>query len=167
MLTCQQYLTYDCCVETVPWLTDVEDRAWRGLRRVNLLALAEISRDLQRDSSLSDADYEVLTRLTESTGDRCRFRDLASRTRWSTSRLSHHLDRMQQRNLIGRVDRTDDARGSDIVLTELGRSTIEAAAPHHVRSVRRNIFDQLTHEQTAQLADIATAILEHREPRHD
>jgi len=30
-------------------------------------------------------------------GGRCRFRDLAAKTRWSTSRLSHHLDRMQQR----------------------------------------------------------------------
>ena len=146
-------------METVPWLDDVEDRAWRGLRRVNLLALAEVSRDLQRDSSLSDADYEILSSLTESAGDRCRFRDLAARTRWSTSRLSHHLDRMQQRDLIGRVDRTDDARGSDVVLTDLGRSTIEAAAPHHVRSVRQHIFDHLTQEQTAQLVAIVNAIL--------
>jgi len=151
----------------VQWLNDDEDRAWRGLRRVNVLALAEINRDLQRDSGLSDADYEVLTSLSESGGDRCRFGDLARLTRWSTSRLSHHLDRMQQRSLVDRAERSDDARGSDVILTELGRTTIETAAPHHVRSVRRNIFDQLTESQIAQLADIVTTILEPHESRRD
>lgn len=131
---------------------------------MNVLALPEINRDLQRDSGLSDADYEVLSSLSESGTDRCRFGELARLTRWSTSRLSHHLDRMQQRDLVERADRSDDGRGSDVVLTELGRKTIEIAAPHHVRSVRRNIFDQLTTKQVAQLADIVTSILEPHEP---
>jgi len=144
----------------VQWLDRDADRAWRGLRRINVLALAEINRDLQRDSALSDADYEVLTNLSESEFDRCRFGDLAHRARWSTSRLSHHLDRMQQRGLVERTERSDDGRGSDVLLTPLGRTTLEAAAPLHVRSVRRNIFDQLTPVQVAQLADIVTSILE-------
>lgn len=148
----------------VQWLDDDEDLAWRGLRRVNVLALAEINRDLQRVSGLSDADYEVLTSLSESGTDRCRFGDLAHRARWSTSRLSHHLDRMQKRGLIDRAERSDDGRGSDVILTPLGRTTIESAAPHHLRSVRRNIFDQLTKTQVAQLADIVTSILEPHEP---
>lgn len=148
----------------VRWLDNDEDCAWRGLRRVNLLALAEISRDLQRDSGLSDADYEVLTSLSESGTDRCRFGELARRTRWSTSRLSHHLDRMQQRDLVDRAERSDDGRGSDIMLTELGRATLEAASPHHVGSVRRNIFDQLTTTQITQLAGIVTSILDAHEP---
>lgn len=142
------------------WLNPTEEAAWRGLRRVNLLALAEITRDLQRDSGLSDADYEVLSNLSESDGDRCRFRDLAARTRWSTSRLSHHLDRMEQRGLVVRSSATDDARGSDVALTPRGRATIEAAAPHHVRSVRRHIFDHLSAEQVGQLATIVDAIVD-------
>ncbi len=145
------------------WLNDTEDAAWRGLRRVNLVALAEISRDLQRDSHLSDADYEVLTRLSESPENRSRFNDLAKRTRWSTSRLSHHLDRMQQRELIDRLQVADDGRGSDVVLTALGRTTIDRAAPHHVGSVRRHLFDHLSDEQVAQLGAIATSILSHHE----
>ena len=146
------------------WLNDVEDQAWRGLRRVNLLALAEVSRDLQQDSGLSDADYEVLTKLSESAGDQCRSRDLATRTRWSTSRLSHHLGRMEQRGLINRSPSPDDARGSNVTLTASGRATIEAAAPQHVRSVRRHIFDHLTEEQVTQLASIVTAIASHHDP---
>ncbi|CAN5779583.1 MarR family winged helix-turn-helix transcriptional regulator [soil metagenome] len=144
---------------TTQWLTRVEDEAWRGLRRVYLLACAEISRDLQRDSGLSDADYEVLTSLSESSGDRLRFGDLATATRWSTSRLSHHVDRMQRRGLVERTERKDDGRGSDVALTAHGRATIEGAAPDHVRSVRRHLFDQLTAEQTTQLAGITGSVL--------
>ncbi len=149
------------------WLDDAEDAAWRGLRRVNVVTLAAISRDLQRDSQLSDADYEVLTGLSESSDDRCRFGDLAGATRWSTSRLSHHLERMEQRGLVERHPSNDDARGSVVTLTALGRTTIERAAPHHLRSVRRHLFDQLTAEQTAQLADIATSILKTNDPDAD
>lgn len=141
------------------WLDDVEDAAWRGLRRVNVVTLAAIASDLQRDSQLSDADYEVLSGLTESAHDCMRFGDLVTTTRWSTSRLSHHVDRMQGRGLVERTPSDDDARGSVVTLTALGRSTIEGAAPAHVRSVRRHIFDQLTDEQTAQLSDIVASVL--------
>jgi DNA-binding MarR family transcriptional regulator len=141
------------------WLDDVEDAAWRGLRRINVLTLAAIASELQRDSQLSDADYEVLSGLTESPRDRLRFGDLAAATRWSTSRLSHHVDRMHGPGLVERTPSEDDARGTIVILTALGRSTIEAAAPCHVRSVRRHIFDRLTAEQTAQLADIVACVL--------
>ena len=140
------------------WLNAVEDEAWRGLRRVNLLTLAGITRDLQTDCGLSDSDYDVLSALSESPHDKFRFRELATQIRWSTSRLSHHLARMQQRGLIERHPSEDDARGSDITLTELGRATIEEAAPHHVRSVRRHLFNRLSERQTAQLAEIVNAI---------
>ena len=141
------------------WLNDDEDEAWRGLRRVNVVTLAAVSRDLQRDSQLSDADYEVLSGLSESHGDLLRFGELAAATRWSTSRLSHHVGRMQARGLVERGPSDDDARGSVVTLTALGRTTIERAAPEHVRSVRRHLFDRLTDDQTAQLADIVACVL--------
>lgn len=146
------------------WLNHVEDRAWRGLNRVQLLVFSEITRDLQRDSALSVADYDVLSNVSESAAGRWRFGDLAARMRWSTSRLSHHIDRMVARGLVERVDRADDGRGSDVILTELGRATIEAAAPPHVESVRRHLFDHLSPEQVAQLADITETLLAHHDP---
>jgi DNA-binding MarR family transcriptional regulator len=141
------------------WLNPTEDTAWRGLRRVNVVTLAAIGADLNRDSNLSDADYEILTNLSETDDDQCRFKELATRARWSTSRLSHHLERKEQRGLIERRPTPDDARGSDIHLTTLGRQTIEDAAPAHVASVRHHIFDRLSAQQVAQLANIVTALV--------
>ncbi len=79
---------------------------------------------------------------------------------------SHHLERMRQRELIKRRPSKEDARGPIVVLTSLGRTTIERAALHHVASVRRHLFDALTAEQTTQLADIVKAILDtnHHDP---
>ena len=143
----------------VPWLDDEEDRAWRALRRVNLLAMAEIGRDLQADSGLSEADYEVLSTLSELPGGTGRSRELASAIRWSTSRLSHQLGRMEGRDLVVRRPAPGDGRGSLVELTDAGLDAIRRAAPHHVRSVRRHVFDHLSPEQIHHLADIAAAIV--------
>jgi DNA-binding MarR family transcriptional regulator len=141
------------------WLTAEEDRAWRGYRRMRSLLDLQITRDLARDSDLSDADYDVLSNLSEAQGRRARLNELADRMFWSKSRLSHHLTRMQQRGLVAREECVDDARGAVIVLTPAGLRTIKAAAPHHVESVRRSFIDLLSDEQIAVLADIAERVV--------
>src|SRR6266516_727716 len=137
------------------WLDDAEMRAWLGYRRMFLLLNAQISRDLVRDAGLSDPDYDVLSSLSAAPGRQGRLTDLAKRMLWSQSRLSHHISRMEQRGLVVREECESDGRGSVIVLTRKGMRTIEAAAPAHVESVRRNIIDLLTPAQIKALGDIA------------
>lgn len=147
--------------EGVRWLNEREQRAWRGYRRMHLLLNARIAQDLTADSRLSDADYDVLTRLSEEDGHRIRVTDLAARMLWSQSRLSHHLARMRQRGLVTRDTDAADGRVAMIALTDEGRRTIEAAAPHHVASVRRHLIDVLTPEQIDALAEITETVAEH------
>jgi DNA-binding MarR family transcriptional regulator len=94
-----------------------------------------------RDSGLSEADYDVLSTLGETNGNRMRLTELAAHMLWSKSRLSHHIGRMEQRGLVDREPCDDDGRGSMVVLTASGRGVIAAAAPRHVESVRRNFVD--------------------------
>jgi DNA-binding MarR family transcriptional regulator len=143
------------------WLDRDEDRAWRGYRRLRLLLDLQVHRDLARDSGLSGPDYEVLSNLSETAGHRWRLGDLAARMRWSKSRLSHHIGRMQARGLVTREDCPTDGRGSVIALTERGLGTIEAAAPAHVASVRRHFIDLLSEEQLRTLGDVAETVLAH------
>ncbi|ONI77111.1 MarR family transcriptional regulator [Actinosynnema sp. ALI-1.44] len=142
------------------WLDEAEDRAWRGYRQMFLLLNAQLNRDLARDSSLSEPDYDVLSTLSESHDHRYRLKKLAERMLWSQSRLSHHVTRMQQRGLVTREECADDARGATIVLTKAGRKAIEAAAPLHVESVRRHFFDHLTREQVEILGDATHAVVQ-------
>jgi DNA-binding MarR family transcriptional regulator len=123
-----------------------------------------ISRDLRQDSGLSDADYDVLSTLSEAEGDSWRAGDLAARLLWSSSRLAHQVGRMERRGLVRRTTSDDDARGAVVALAPGGREVLEAAARLHVASVRRHLVDLLTVEEIATLDRIATKVLEQAGP---
>lgn len=142
----------------VPWLTPEEERAWRAFRRLLTAVPARTARDLAADSGLSAADYEVLSTLSEREGRRWALKDLAAKMEWSRSRVSHHLDRMESRELVEREPDPNDARGCVIRLTDHGFAVLEQAAPHHVRSVRRRFVDHLTTDELEVLERISTRI---------
>jgi DNA-binding MarR family transcriptional regulator len=146
------------------WLTARQERAWRRYRRMRTLLDQQIPRDLHRDSGLSDTDYDVLSTLSEKPGSTWRARDLAAQLLWSTSRLAHHVGRMEQRGLVTREPSADDARGSLISLTDQGRAVLSQAAPPHVASVRRHLIDLLTDEEIATLDTIAGRVIAQLRP---
>lgn len=121
---------------------------------------AHLHRQLQSESGLSLADFDVLVQLTDRPEARARVLELADALQWEKSRLSHHLSRMQRRGLVAREECPDDGRGAFIVLTDEGRHAIDAAAPRHVSTVREVMLDRLTPEQVDVLGDIAEAVLD-------
>jgi DNA-binding MarR family transcriptional regulator len=141
------------------WLTDDEQRAWRGLLQMTSRLDARLNRELQQTSGLSLADYDVLVLLTEAPDGRLRVFELADNLQWEQSRLSHHLARMQRRGLVAREECTTDRRGAFIVLTEGGRDAIEKAAPAHVDAVRRLVFEGLSKDRVATLQATVDEIL--------
>src|SRR3954453_2382560 len=141
------------------WLTDDEQRAWRGLIQMTSRLDARLNRELQQSSGLSLADYDVLVLLTEAADGRLRVFEIADDLHWEQSRLSHHLARMQRRGLVSREECTTDRRGAFVVLTGAGRDAIEKAAPAHVATVRQLIFDGLSKEQVATLESFVSRVL--------
>src|SRR5262249_48747301 len=97
----------------------------------------QIARDLHRESGLSEADYDVLSTLSEKPEGCWRARDLAAQLLWSTSRLAHHVGRMEQRGLVARRPCPDDARGALISLTKQGRAPHRQGAQTPYRPLRR------------------------------
>jgi DNA-binding MarR family transcriptional regulator len=142
-----------------PWLDADEQRAWRAYLRMQGRLAARLNRELQLESGLSLADYEVLVHLTDTPEARLRPFELQYGLQWEQSRLSHHLARMRRRGLVEREECAEDGRGAFVVLTEKGRRAITAAAPGHVGVVRRFFFDGLTREEVAMLERITTRIL--------
>jgi DNA-binding MarR family transcriptional regulator len=141
------------------WLTDEEQRAWRGLVQMTSRLDARLNRDLQQTSGLSLADYDVLVLLTEAADGRRRAFELVDDLQWEQSRLSHHVARMQRRGLVAREECTTDRRGAFVVLTDAGREAIEKAAPGHVGLVRRLVFDGLSGDQVAVLERFVGRVL--------
>lgn len=142
------------------WLEDDEQQAWRAYVKMQSHLNAALGRRMQADSQLSLPDFEVLVQLTDTSEGRVRVFELARALDWEKSRLSHHLRRMQKRGLVAREECPDDARGAFIALTPQGREAIEQAAPHHVETVRKLVFDVLTPEQVDALRAISERILE-------
>lgn len=143
------------------WLSEDEQTVWRAFLVANQLLFDRLDRELQRDSSIPHTYYEVLVRLSEAEGRRLRMSTLADRSESSRSRLSHAVRRLEQAGWVRREACPTDARGAEAVLTDEGLSALAAAAPGHVDSVRKHLFDQLTPEQVAQLGEISQTIRDH------
>ena len=141
------------------WLAPDEQRAWRQWLALTTRLPARLNRQLQADSDLSLADFDVLVQLTDVPAGRLRVGELGAALGWEKSRLSHHLGRMERRGLIAREDVAADGRGSEVVLTPAGRGAIEAAAPAHVAAVRALVFDGLDAGQLRALIEVTGAVL--------
>jgi DNA-binding MarR family transcriptional regulator len=148
-------------MEETRWLDPLEARAWRGWLAACDLVRARLGRELWQDSRLSEPDYMVLVRLSETPGHQIRMSDLAAALGWSKSRLSHQVARMETRGLVTRAECPSDARGSFAVLTERGMEVVRRAAPPHVDSVRRHFIDLLTPGQLAALTEITDVVVDH------
>lgn len=124
-------------------LTAQQQETWLAYMRVTLRLAYEMNHQLQTDSQLSLADYDVLNALADSPGGRLQVTALSARIAWERSRLSHHLQRMSGRGLIERAPSEHDRRVTIAVLTSDGRAALRAAAPGHAALIGRMFFGGL------------------------
>jgi DNA-binding MarR family transcriptional regulator len=141
------------------WLSAAQEQAWRSFLQLNARLATDLNRQLQTESGLSLADYDVLVQLTDTRDGRLRPYELQRLLHWEQSRLSHHLSRMQRRGLVERVECEEDGRGAYIAVTGEGRAAIRAAAPGHVRAVRRLFVDALTADELDTLGQLSAHLL--------
>ena len=141
------------------WLDEREAQAWRSLQLMQMRLTAELGRELGAESGLSYPDYLVLVALTDQPQGRMRLYALARDLGWEKSRLSHHIARMAERGLVAKERCGSDRRGAFVVVTDLGRKEIEAAAPGHVAAVRRLFLDHLTAVQLDAVGAAAATVL--------
>ena len=143
--------------ETI-WLTERESRAWRSFVLATQLLMDQLDHELQEEVGIPHAYYAILVVLSEQPERALRMTEIADRLRFSKSRLTHAIGRLEQRGWVQRAACPTDRRGAYAVLTETGFTALSAAAPTHVAGVRRHLFDRLTPEQVEQLRAIGEAI---------
>jgi DNA-binding MarR family transcriptional regulator len=127
--------------------------AWLAWQRMRTQLNGRISRELSRDTGLSEADFDILFFLSQSGEESVRSVALRCGLEWEKSRLSHQLRRMEQRGLIAK-----DA-GAMISVTDKGREAIAAARACHEAAVARYFGDVLTPGQLAALAEISDLVV--------
>jgi DNA-binding MarR family transcriptional regulator len=140
------------------WLTEEQQRIWRGYLEMASRLQTAMHRQLQQDCELSLADYDVLVSLSERGPQR--INELGEVLGWEQSRLSHQLRRMRGRGLVERHDSGEDRRGATVELTDAGRAALDAAAPGHAGLVRSVVFDGLSAAQLRAFGSVVESVME-------
>ena len=140
------------------WLSETEQSAWRAFLQASAQLIQELDSELLHEAKLPLAYYQILAMLSEAPDRTLRMSELALRTWSSRSRLSHAVDRLEERGWVVRMSCPSDRRGAFAQLTESGYAVLVAAAPSHVTSVRRHVFDLLTPDEVTALEVISRKI---------
>src|SRR5258708_14114757 len=122
-------------------LTPGQQRAWLAFIRLRLRLTYEMNRQLQAEANLSLADFDVLNALRYEPEGRTQITALAIRIGWERSRLSHHLRRLEGRELVELRTAPTDRRATEITLTDEGWVEITQAPTAPVEPIQRLFFD--------------------------
>jgi DNA-binding MarR family transcriptional regulator len=88
-------------------------------------------------------------------------REIADATTTTRGGVTRAVNRLVDAGWVRRVECPDDGRGSLAELTEAGAAKLGDAAPGHVASVRRHLFDLLSPADVDRFARLYAAILDH------
>lgn len=139
-------------------LTEGELRAWRGLLVAHSRVIQRLDAELTAETTLTLSAYEILLVLAGSPGRALRMSDLAAKLLLSRSGVTRAVDQLVTRGLIERRRCPSDARGYFAGLTEAGYTELRAAAPIHVRGVRRHFLSRLDRVQLEVLGEAFEAV---------
>lgn len=142
----------------VSWLSEAELAAWKRLVALFMLVPSAVDAQLRRDSGLNFFEYSILVALAETRA--LQMTTLAEMTGGSLSRLSHAVTRLERQGWVSRAVQVGEIRCTEATITEAGREILAAAAPGHVREVRRVVFDMLTPAQVGQMRDICSRVVD-------
>ncbi len=135
-------------------ITPTELASWRSMLDATFALRRQLQVVITHASGLSEQDFVVLLALIEAKGKALRASDLADQIGWDRSRLSHHLSRMETRDLITREACKIDSRGTELRITEAGRNLMREATGPHFAALKELFANTLTPEEIDQLAKI-------------
>src|SRR5216683_3194632 len=124
--------------------------AWRSLLRAHATLMRRLDTDLERETGLALADFDVLAQLAAAHGE-LRMTELADRALISRSGMTRRVARLVSEGLVRRDRAGTDARGVVVALTQAGIARLAATAPVHARGISKLFVGQLNDRELALL----------------
>src|SRR6476469_7713655 len=124
--------------------------AWISLLRAHATLMRRLDTDLERETGLALADFDVLAQLASAHGE-LRITELAQRALISRSGMTRRVARLADQGLVRRDRASTDARGVVVVLTEEGIARLAEPAPVHARGISKLFVDHLDDQELALL----------------
>lgn len=138
-----------------------ETALWRALTLMGRRLQGILEQRLQAAVGISVPDFEILAALARAEHGRMRAGELGEMLGWEKSRTSHHVSRMEARELVSRVTCHEDLRGTWVEIAAQGRLKVVAAQQVHAEVVRAALIEVLDPEETDALARSAMRVLDH------
>jgi DNA-binding MarR family transcriptional regulator len=113
-------------------------QAWHSLLRAHATLMRQLETDLERETGLALADFDVLAQLAVAGGE-LRMTELAALALISRSGMTRRVARLVDEGLVRRANADADARGVVIALTDAGVARLTETVPVHIRGVS-NLF---------------------------
>ena len=124
--------------------------AWRSFLRAHATLMRRLDTDLERETGLALADFDVLAQLAAAHGE-LRMTELADRALISRSGMTRRVARLVDEGLVRRERAGTDARGVVVALTEAGIARLVETVPVHARGISRLFVTQLDDQELALL----------------
>ena len=124
--------------------------AWGSLLRAHATLMRRLDTDLEAETGLALADFDVLAQLAEAHGE-LRMTELADRALISRSGMSRRVARLADQGLVHRDRAGTDGRGVVVALTEAGMARLAETAPVHARGISKLFVAQLDDQELALL----------------
>jgi DNA-binding MarR family transcriptional regulator len=124
--------------------------AWRSLLRAHATLMRRLDTDLEKETGLALADFDVLAQLALAGGE-LRMTELAARVLISRSGMTRRVARLVDEGLVRRGTAGTDRRGVVVALTDAGVARLTDTAPVHVRGVSELFVAQLDDQELAAL----------------
>ena len=132
-------------------------RVFGGLARANRLMEQQLDTAFARHG-LDSASFDVLATLLRSGPPyRLTARQLQRSAMITSSAVAQRLNRLEGRGLVTRSQNADDARATDVTLTDRGNALISAALPDHVANEHR-LLQALSPQQRDNLVELLGAL---------
>src|SRR5712692_2195727 len=120
--------------------------AWGSLLRAHATLMRRLDTDLERETGLALADFDVLAQLAAAHGE-LRMTELADRALISRSGMSRRVARLVDEGLVRRDKAGTDARGVIVALTEAGIARLTETAPVHARGISKQFVAHLNDQE--------------------
>jgi DNA-binding MarR family transcriptional regulator len=124
--------------------------AWSSLLRAHATLMRQLETQLEQQTGLALADYDVLAQLAIADGE-LRMTELANRALISRSGMTRRVARLVDEGLVRRADAGADGRGVVVALTEAGVARLAETVPTHVRGIAEYFVSRLDDQELAVL----------------
>ena len=124
--------------------------AWQSLLRAHATLMRQLAMDLERETGLALADFDVLAQLSVADGE-LRMTELAARALISRSGMTRRVARLVDEGLVRRRIADADGRGVVVALTDAGVARLTETAPVHVRGVSELFVAKLDDQELTAL----------------